>query len=246
MAQKNARLNISRYPKTAETIMNSTYMDDSMESVINEKQAIELYHQLCDVWGKAAMYARKWLSNSTKVLEEIPERDRAKEVNLESGHLPLMKTLDVHWIASGDVFQFKSPDISQTSELSKRTVLKKIASIFDPIGFAAPYTIRGNILLQEIWLSGCDWDEPLDDELRSKVKRWLAELSELNKLQIPRSLQFKEDTELSTIHTFVDASTEAYGAVLYVRHVMKSGEIVIRFIAAKARVAPLKSISIPR
>lgn len=65
----------------------------------------------------------------------------------------------------------------------------------------------------------------------------LAELPELNNLQIPRSLQFKEDTELSAIHTFVDASTEAYGTVLYVRHVMKSGEIVIRFIAAKARVA---------
>lgn len=76
---------------------------------MNEKQAIELYRQLPDVWGKAAMYARKWLLNSTKVLEKIPERDRAKEVNLETGHLPLVKTLGVHWIASEDVLQLKSP-----------------------------------------------------------------------------------------------------------------------------------------
>ena len=50
-----------------------------------------------------------------------------------------MKTLGVQWIASEDNFQFKSPK----SEISKRIVLKRIASIFDPIGFAAPYVIRG-------------------------------------------------------------------------------------------------------
>ena len=64
-------------------------MDDSMNSVMNNEQAIELYHQLSDVWGKAAMYARKWLSNSTGVLNIIPPQDRVKSVNLETGHFPL-------------------------------------------------------------------------------------------------------------------------------------------------------------
>ena len=38
--------------------LNSTYMNDSMDSVMSNDQGIELYHQLSDVWGKAAMYAR--------------------------------------------------------------------------------------------------------------------------------------------------------------------------------------------
>ena len=156
VSQENARLYANEYPLAAETILNSTYMDDSMDSVMNNEQAIDLYHQLSDVWGKAAMYARKWLSNSIEVLEEIPSQDRVKSVNLETGHFPLMKTLGVQWIASEDNFQFKSADISYKSEISKRTVLQRIASIFDPIGFAAPYVIRGKMLLQEIWISGCD------------------------------------------------------------------------------------------
>ena len=246
VSQENARLYANEYPLAAETILNSTYMDDSMDSVMNNEQAIDLYHQLSDVWGKAAMYARKWLSNSIEVLEEIPSQDRVKSVNLETGHFPLMKTLGVQWIASEDNFQFKSPDISYKSEISKRTVLQRIASIFDPIGFAAPYVIRGKMLLQEIWISGCDWDEPLDTELQLKIKCWLDEMPILDSLRLPRCLQFTQDTEFSTIHTFVDASTQAYGAVLYIRHIKTNGKILTRFIAAKARVAPLKTISIPR
>ena len=246
VSQENARLYANEYPLAAETILNSTYMDDSMDSVMNNEQAIDLYHQLSDVWGKAAMYARKRLSNSIEVLEEIPSQDRVKSVNLETGHFPLMKTLGVQWIASEDNFQFKSPDISYKSEISKRTVLQRIASIFDPIGFAAPYVIRGKMLLQEIWISGCDWDEPLDTELQLKIKCWLDEMPILDSLRLPRCLQFTQDTEFSTIHTFVDASTQAYGAVLYIRHIKTNGKILTRFIAAKARVAPLKTISIPR
>lgn len=246
VSQENAKLYMNEYPLAAETILNSTYMDDSMDLVMTSDQAIELYHQLWDVWGKAAMYVRKWLSNSAEVLNEIPPQDRVKAVNSETGHFPLMKTLGVQWIASEDNFQFRSPEISCNSEISKRTVLKRIASIFNPIGFAAPYIIRGKMLLQEIWISGCDWDEPLDTDLQFKIKCWLDEKPILDNLRLPRCLQFTQDTELLTIHTFVDASTEAYGAVLYIRHEKYSGEILTRFIAAKACVAPLKAISIPR
>ena len=90
------------------------------------------------------------------------------------------------------------------------------------------------MLLQEIWIFGCDWDEPLDTELQSKIQCWLNEMPILDSLMLPRCLQFMRDAEISKIHTFVDASTEVYGAVLYVRHVKTSGEILTRFIAAKA------------
>ena len=68
----------------------------------------------------------------------------------------------------------------------------------------------------------------------------------LDNLRLPRCLQFTQDVDCSTIQTFVDASTEAYGAVLYIRHVLKNEEVITRFVTAKARVAPLKAISIPR
>ena len=49
-----------------------------------------------------------------------------------------------------------------------------------------------------------------------------------------------------TLHTFVDTSQDAYGAVVYSRATYKSGAVSIRFVAAKSRVAPLAATSIPR
>ena len=49
-----------------------------------------------------------------------------------------------------------------------------------------------------------------------------------------------------TLHTFVDTSQDAYGAVVYSRATYKSGAVSVRFVAAKSRVAPLAATSIPR
>ena len=50
-------------------------MDDSLDSVKKDEKGIELYHQLKSLWAKAGMHARKWVSNSAKVMAVIPEED---------------------------------------------------------------------------------------------------------------------------------------------------------------------------
>ena len=49
-----------------------------------------------------------------------------------------------------------------------------------------------------------------------------------------------------TLHTFVDASQDVYGAVVYSRETYKSGAVSIRFVATKSRLAPLAATRIPR
>ena len=44
----------SKYPLAAKTVLQSTYMDDSLDSVIGEEKLIELYHQLGALWEKQA------------------------------------------------------------------------------------------------------------------------------------------------------------------------------------------------
>jgi len=56
-------------------------MDDSMDSVVNEKEGISLYKQLSGLWEKAGMHAHKWLSNSKVVFEVILPQDRASQFN---------------------------------------------------------------------------------------------------------------------------------------------------------------------
>ena len=54
------------------------------------------------------MQTHKWLSNSLKVLENIPSQYRASEVNFNDKEVSPIKTLGVLWLATEDVFTFKS------------------------------------------------------------------------------------------------------------------------------------------
>ena len=80
VAQENARRNQDRYPLAAETVLKSTYMDDSIDSVENDEEGVELYGQMKALWGIANMHARKWISNSPRVVEAIPREERATEI----------------------------------------------------------------------------------------------------------------------------------------------------------------------
>ena len=52
-------------------------MDDSIDRVENDDEGVELHRQLKALWGIAGMQARKWISNSPKVIEAIPTEERA-------------------------------------------------------------------------------------------------------------------------------------------------------------------------
>ncbi|XP_071118413.1 uncharacterized protein [Haliotis cracherodii] len=69
---------------------------------------------------------------------------------------------------------------------------------------------------------------------------------ELYRQLVPRCLRCGHEVKETTLHSFVDASEDAYGAVVYAVNTYQNDEISRVIIAAKGRVAPLKAISIPR
>ena len=219
-----------------------------MDSVIDDSHGIELYKQLDELWSKAGMHARKWLSNSSQVLEKIPIKDRASEVDINKDPLPTVKTLGITWLPEQDVFTFKANPPEEKFQLTKRNFLKRIATLFDPVGFLAPFIIRAKVMMQEMWVAGLEWDELCPRELVHKSQEWFCELKDLPTIKVPRCLRFgPEQVVLSeTLHTFVDASQDAYGAVVYLKVSYESGSVSSRLVAAKTRVAPLTATSIPR
>ena len=193
------------------------------------------------------MHARKWLSNSAKVLSEIPVEDRKAEVDIDRDQLPCAKTLGVWWLADKNVFTFKENAPESSMVYTKRNFLKKIATLFNLIGFPAPFTTRAKILLQDMWTAGLEWNEELTEPLIKGARAWFEELSDLKQIQIPRCLCGKtEDSDTISLHSFVDASENAYGAVVYTRCLYKDGSVTHNIVAAKTRVAPNVSTSIPR
>ena len=108
--------------------------------------------------------------------------DCATVVDLDKGLLPKVKTLVVLWDPVQDVFTFSVNPPDSDYVTTKCSFLQRIASLFDPLGFLAPFTIRAKMLTQEMWAAGLDWDSPTSPELSAAAHKWFAELSELPSL----------------------------------------------------------------
>jgi len=216
-----------------------------LDSVRDNDSAIQLVQELQELWAKAGMKARKWLSNSSEVLAVIPKELRAYEIDLNDS-LPAIKALGVLWREHQDVLTFQVKKPTEEDKLTKRIILSKVAVVFDPLGLAGPFRIRAKLLLQDRWTKGLNWDEPIDRELLIRARDWLSELENLQEINVPRCLQESKLEKSISVQTFVDASKEAYGAVSYLRSEYTQGCYGARIIASKTRIGPLTSMSTPR
>ncbi|GFY32278.1 uncharacterized protein TNCV_3557861 [Trichonephila clavipes] len=94
-----------------------------------------------------------------------------------------------------------------------------------------------------------DWDDKLPKQLEVSWNKWCNEIHYLSEIKIPRYyFQNFLPSNATTIqlHCFSDASKKAYGTVAYLRIELNNGNIISSFVASKGRVAPLKTLSIPR
>ncbi|XP_020901286.1 uncharacterized protein LOC110239872 [Exaiptasia diaphana] len=74
------------------------------------------------------------------------------------------------------------------------------------------------------------------------------ELPRLQEIKLPRLIVPRDLSHVVCyeIHGFSDASEAAYAAAVYLRSDVVTGEAVVKLVAAKTKVAPLKIISLPR
>ena len=234
--QKHAEIHQDTYPLVAVAVKNHCYMDDPVPSLDSIERAIETRRQLTEMGDKAGFHVRKWVSNLTEVLADVPEEDRASEVNLEKNELPVTKTLGVSWTAREDQFLFHYLPPTEDFEYTKRNVLRKTATLFNPLGFLSPFMVRAKMFMQQAWLDALAWDEVLPSEQKEEWRSWFAELPLLEEIKIPLCLKDTGTKEaLIALHTFSDASERAYTAAVYSRHEYQDGSITTQLITSKTR-----------
>ncbi|GFR16472.1 uncharacterized protein TNCT_8901 [Trichonephila clavata] len=98
--------------------------------------------------------------------------------------------------------------------------------------------------MQEAWRGKIGWDEVLPVELEHKYRLWERTMHFMSKCAISRRL-FAENYDDFTVHIFTDASAYAYAACAFLRCEFK-GQVTVKLMAAKARLAPMKKSTIPR
>lgn len=236
------------YPSAASFIRKHFYVDDGLVSLESVDAAVQMVREARAVCAKRELRLHKFLSNNRKVLESIPVTERAeevKDVDLNYGDLPEQRVLGVKWNVEKDAFSFKisldeKPD-------TRRGILSTVASVYDPLGFLAPFILTGKKVLQEMCRKGVGWDDPLPSELRPGWESWLEDLKNLETVQIPRSFTPEHFGKVLRVelHHFSDASSQGYGQCSYIRLVGETN-MHCALIMGKARVAPTKMLTIPR
>ena len=222
-------------------------MDDILKSVASDNAAIRLAGQLRELLSRGGFKLTKWLSNSRKVIESVPESERAALVkNLDFDQLPVERALGVQWNVSSDKFGFKI--IIKDRPVTRRGILSIVSSVYDPLGFAAPFILNAKLILQDLCRNKLGWDDKIPAEYMHRWQAWLQELPKLEQLEIDRCFKSADFGEISSsqLHHFSDASQQGYGAVTYLRITDRHGNVKCSFVMGKSRLAPLKPVTIPR
>ena len=240
-------------PVTVQTVKKNMYVDDLMKSVGSPETAIRLSTQLRELLAKGGFRLTKWLSNDRNLLAEIPESERASSmVNLDIENLPTACALGLKWNVESDKFVWevlaKIQRLLEEKPMTRRGVLSVVSSLFDPLGFIAPFIMKAKLLLQDLCRKKLGWDNVIDEQERVQWLRWLEDLPKLQALQIERCFKPKNfgETKSVQLHIFSDGSRVGYGAVAYLRFVDVFDRIHCSFVIGKARLAPIHEITIPR
>ena len=155
--------------EAASFIKETFYVDDGLRSVPTVPEATKLIKNATEMCMRGGFKLHKFTSNSKEVVESIPVESRAKEIkeiDLNCDLLIPERVLGVEWNIENDVFKFRIT--LKDKPLTRRGILSTVSSIYDPLGFAAPFLFRGKRILQLLCKENLDWDDAIPDELRTQ------------------------------------------------------------------------------
>lgn len=228
------------FPIGAAALRKDFYVDDLLSGADSVPEAIECQQQVVKILQRGGFQIRKWSSNHQEVTENIDQNARDICNPLD----PTLKALGILWTPQLDVLSIKV-SLADTQVTSKRILLSEVSKLFDPLGWIAPVIIPVKILLQTLWLAGLTWDEPLPPAILTEWNEFRHHLPKIEQIRIPRWIRTVRSTNIE-LHGFCDASEKAYAAVIYVRVQSSDTEWNLQLITAKTRVAPVKTLSLPR
>jgi len=237
-----AEQHASTFPVGAKCVERDFYVDDLLTGADTITDAKLVIKETAQLLRLGSFELSKWASNCPQLLANV--NDKRNRSTIVSGHSH-SRVLGTQWDHSKDVLYFFHEADVNLHVVSKRTILSEIATLFDPLGLLGPIIVVAKIILQELWQAGYQWDESVPQTIQSRWLRLKRQLSELNRLRIPRCVKFASDSRFVQIHGFCDASQRAYGACIYVR-TESINEYRTELLCSKSRVAPLKATSLPR
>ena len=217
----------------AKLLSSSFYVDNLQGTSDNTTDLLGIYDAANAELGKAGMILSQWNTNS----EDLKSYIKCSDSNAE---FPVVNNvLGLDWDTTKDTLSLKPCKFAEVEFLTKRQLLSFVSTCFDPLGFCSPILIKGKILIQLAWKEQVSWDTHLPPLFLEEWQSLAQEINRLPTFEFPRCVCVSQESY--TLHAFVDASDKAYGTVCYLSNKFES-----HFVASKARVAPLKSRTLPQ
>lgn len=151
-----------RYPLGARVFLHHSYVDDLLAGGHDLESAKAVQQQLIEILKAGGFSLSKWASSHLALDPQVSERDKLFLDPDSHGALGLV------WTPTSDTLSIRGPALLQVQLdhcWTKRKVLSELARFFDPMGWLAPVLVRGKILMQDLWLCGVAWDEPIPPAL---------------------------------------------------------------------------------
>lgn len=213
------RVSEERFPETVECLRQSFYVDDLVIGADNLRTAQRIYSEARIILADAGMELRKWASNSSLLREQF----QTNRLSLEDdgGDPHTMKVLGLCWERDNDSVIVSADHVIKlvsTMPTTKRTTLQGFASLYDPLGFLTPFTVRAKLIFQDLWKLKHPWDCPLPQEQLTAWNAWCSELPTLSEVRLPRQVNRALGHLIRTteLDVFADVSMRAYGVAVYV------------------------------
>ena len=90
---------------------------------------------------------RSFVINDQSIISSIPPDERLsnEKVLLQES---LKRALGIYWMVSDDVFLYSGKYEDSDPVVTRRKMLLRVCSLFDPLGLVAPLTVVGRYLFQ--------------------------------------------------------------------------------------------------
>lgn len=115
--------------------------------------------------------------------------------------------------------------------LTERIILSQVASLYDPLGLATPFTVRCKLLTRSLTLKQkrkrvdetLSWDDPIPDDMCNQWVCLFKDMNALKRVKLKRYIRPDSAVSDPILVLYADASNVAYSTCVYVRFKLQDG-----------------------
>ena len=244
-AEKFADIN----PNASKKIIEDSYVDDIITGDSSVQAAKELEAGIREILAQGSFELKPSVISGDNV---DPQTVLGIEWNSFNDVLSICCKVNVSAKKKGVRVAMNLDLESLAEDLPEVLTLRQIFSVvmaqFDPLGLLCPIIIQLKLVMRSLSGGTVDkkkWDAPVPKEASDQFKKSVLKLRDARQLSFQRCVFPDQSVGKPSLCVFVDGSSVAYCALVYLRWETCLG-VKVHFLTGRTRVGPLNQVSVVR